>query len=169
MQHEADFTPVWTKDEEKKHGVNWHKTLQQFKNRKGPLFPGYRVFLSKGITSKSKPSKSDVSALIKYGGGTLLGRLPRQGGGFDTGGDLVILAIDEKDAKKYEANRPSGGIFDVKVLFDAVFLQQPFNIMNKNHLRYDGVSGSQIASNKRGQSLSSEGSGAASTRKRRRR
>ena len=173
LQNESDFKPIWTKDEEKKHGVNWQKTLQQFKNRKGPLFNGYRIFMSKAITKNSRPSKSDVTALIKFGGGTILGRLPRSGS-VDSGGDLVILALDEKDAKKYEANKPSGGIFDVKVLFDAVFLQQPFNIMNKNHLRLDGGGGgsssnSSTRSSKRTSKNAADGGTASSTRKRRRR
>ena len=77
--------------------------------------------------------------------------------------------------KKYEANKPSGGIFDVKVLFDAVFLQQPFNIMNKNHLRLDGGGGGGSSSNsstrssKRTSKNAADGGTASSTRKRRRR
>ena len=81
-----------------------------------------------------------------------MGRLPRPDG-VEASGDLVILAVDEKDAKRYETYKPSGGVFDVKVLFDAVFLQQPFNIMNKSHLRLDIVKDSESTrSNKRARS-----------------
>ena len=35
LQNESDFKPIWTKDEEKKHGVNYRKHCNNLKIEKG--------------------------------------------------------------------------------------------------------------------------------------